>query len=886
MDVKLENEELVPPDEFPFPFEPYSIQKDFMKNLFRSLEEGKLGIFESPTGTGKSQSLICGSLKWLLEHEERQKRLLANQIAKLTISDESTEKASDWIKAQARQLEREHSKRQLQIRLDTINKKEERLQLLKKTVREKKIAERKMDNARLQKVKHANDNKCNDVIEEMDKEKDDYLLEDDAGLQNSGDDDLDELDDDEGPKDVQIIICSRTHSQLSQLVGEIKKSPYHDKVRLVVLSSRNNYCINPSVRRLGSLALINERCCDLQNKKRDKATAVSEDGVKLKKSRQNLSTSGCPFRPSAPILGEEALADIMDMEDVVTRGKAISACPYYASRSAVEDAQVIVVPYNILLHKGTREASGLKLKDNVVIIDEAHNLLDTIQHIHSAELTSNVLDRAHRQLVSYRDKYKTRFTASNILNLNQIIFVVNRLMQLIKFDPKNDKEDTKVMVMDDFLLNASIDNLNMYNLLNFCKLSKLTQKLQGFVQNHDFSKEKVNDAAKDESKTSGLQSFLKQIEASANKKKNSNPEPETPSKAEQPDGKPSDGLASNAMPAVVSFLECLTNPSEDGRLIVTRGTSSQPGCIKFLLLNPASHFVDVVREARSVVVAGGTMKPIAEFRDQLFAGAGANKDRILHFSCGHVVSPDRILPIVLTSGPTKQTFDFSFGSRDSSDMLNELGRVLVNLSNIVPAGIVCFLTSYSYEKTVINHLEKTGVLEKIAVKKKIFREPKESNQVEKVLQDYAKTIKSASSGVSNSKLNGALLFSVVGGKLSEGLNFSDDLGRCVILFGLPYPNIKSAQLQEKMSYLSAVYGNKEGEEHYENLCMKAVNQTIGRAIRHMGDYATIWLVDKRFARPAIQAQLPEWIQTSLVTESLFGPAVGATARFFAKRKKS
>lgn len=56
----------------------------------------------------------------------------------------------------------------------------------------------------------------------------------------------------------QIIICSRTHSQLSQLVGEVSRSPYND-VRLTPLASRQSYCVNAAVRKLNSLTLINEK---------------------------------------------------------------------------------------------------------------------------------------------------------------------------------------------------------------------------------------------------------------------------------------------------------------------------------------------------------------------------------------------------------------------------------------------------------------------------------------------------------------------------------------------------------------------------------------------------------------------------------------------------
>lgn len=40
--------------EFPgFPYEPYSIQLDFMKALYQSLNKGGVAMLESPTGTYK-----------------------------------------------------------------------------------------------------------------------------------------------------------------------------------------------------------------------------------------------------------------------------------------------------------------------------------------------------------------------------------------------------------------------------------------------------------------------------------------------------------------------------------------------------------------------------------------------------------------------------------------------------------------------------------------------------------------------------------------------------------------------------------------------------------------------------------------------------------------
>jgi hypothetical protein len=45
--------------------QPYAVQTGFMRALYLTLEAGGVGLFESPTGTGKTLSLICSALQWL-----------------------------------------------------------------------------------------------------------------------------------------------------------------------------------------------------------------------------------------------------------------------------------------------------------------------------------------------------------------------------------------------------------------------------------------------------------------------------------------------------------------------------------------------------------------------------------------------------------------------------------------------------------------------------------------------------------------------------------------------------------------------------------------------------------------------------------------------------
>lgn len=209
-----------------------------MRRLYSCLEGSNLGIFESPTGTGKSLSIICGALKWLVDTENHTKESLLSQIAELDEKlKEITEKnAGNWFTEQTEQILLNKEKRELMTKLEALERRTEKRKKYKEKVKQGHIAKKK--HKFKSKPAKGRDNETNDsteTIDLLDKVDEDLLIED---LQLDSDGSDEEGTEDESAKYTQIFFCSRTHSQLSQFVGEMKRTPYSEDVSLIPIASR------------------------------------------------------------------------------------------------------------------------------------------------------------------------------------------------------------------------------------------------------------------------------------------------------------------------------------------------------------------------------------------------------------------------------------------------------------------------------------------------------------------------------------------------------------------------------------------------------------------------------------------------------------------------
>ena len=233
-----------------FPHTAYPCQLNFMQNVLRALKNKENALLESPTGTGKTLSLLCAALAW--RTAEMGRRQLMEQT--------SISKASNYDMI----MERKPANSNDSSAFKSINS-------------------ASGSTARLQASLNESLNYAKPAENEVISDYSEYI------------------------KPPLIIYASRTHSQLSQVIGELRRTTYRPKIAIV--GSRDQMCIHPNVRELTSSSAQSAVCTRLTRKKTCEFNLRVPEAInhlKRKEKEQEAAFSeGCCDQM------------IMDMEDLV-----------------------------------------------------------------------------------------------------------------------------------------------------------------------------------------------------------------------------------------------------------------------------------------------------------------------------------------------------------------------------------------------------------------------------------------------------------------------------------------------------------------------------------------------------------------------------------------
>lgn len=315
---------------------------------------------------------------------------------------------------------------------------------------------------------------------------------------------------------------------------------------------------------------------------------VSQKGAKRQKITQKISKCSFYSKEKFENLKNEIISEIHDIEDLVKLGSEMKICPYFSSKESIDDAHVVLLPYQMLLNNKIRQQFNINLKDNIVIIDEAHNLLDTLTEMHSAMINLNQLEICLKQLKSYLDKYINRMKGSNIVQFNKLIFIIERLRKLLEKWSENTTVPYRMLTTIDLMYEGEFPNFNILEILKFCNDTRLPDKVHGFARNYKPPNDK---------KESSRSMLLKNLENSGKiKNKKKVEEVKEIEKLDEVETIPS------VIRPILRFLECLTDCSEAGGILFccNEKNNIKTFNMKFMLLKPDENFKDILENSRSV----------------------------------------------------------------------------------------------------------------------------------------------------------------------------------------------------------------------------------------------------------------------------------------------
>ena len=759
-------------------------------------------------------------------------------------------------------------------------------------------------------------------------------------------------------------------------------------LRMTVLGSREQYCVHKTVSKSSS--------------KNDDCTAQVRAG-------------SCPHYPIANNLKGD-LPVVWDIEEAVARSKAKKlrgGCPYYASKSALEFADIVLCPYSYLVDPAVRNSMSLDVKGAVVILDEAHNIEDVARE--SASLSLSYLDLEDTlhalQVIGSKDGYSAVAPA-----VMQPLDAMSAWMR--KQCAEMGLGDTAPVSARDMAAASSrgqvVRSARVVPSQKGGRGPKLPERVLSnpmslTVAERDWS---MSAAVLDSWCDSADALLSKLREDTATEGGGAQGSSDAPGATAGSSKAPSVDADLMALQGKVrSALEMLNHTMAfwlraqegryrgDFRVAVTaeqavdaHGAVCVQGVLHIWCLRASCTMADLAQDAHSIVLTSGTLSPLASFASELGVPFPVRLEAAHVIQIGQqlfsAVLPhavQRCKPRGSAGGGAEEWATGTglkavYATTQTSGYKDGLGISLCSIAESIPGGMLVFFPSYSLLDACVARWQETDCLQQLQALKPVHSEPRgregkeefegmlssyrtavvkwtphrftaayskglpqgsSDNDVNAVLMargepkdDTPKKARGgrhqqqaslkrgwagarggrggrgggrfgfARKGVQpadgSSRSNGACMLAVCRGKVSEGIDFSDEFARCVVLVGLPYPAFKDPQVTAKRHYQSALAQSERrhalagtagtapagtvlsGEDWYAQQAFRALNQALGRCIRHRNDYGAVILADPRYNERRTLDGVSRWLRAGVQTGLKGGDFMQNLGRFVAE----
>ena len=509
-------------------------------------------------------------------------------------------------------------------------------------------------------------------------------------------------------------------------------------------------------------------------------------------------------------LEEFILEEPRHVDRVIKEGRARRICAWATARSSVRDAHILVCDYNHVFIEGVMVNSlpimGVSLENTILIVDEAHNLPDRIRSGLERRVTKDVFQRALDDINEHKENLENtakQLELSDSKSLDEAILLEKQVRALKDDSGLNNWFEGKKTEIE----SSQRDDLRVETSEFLDAIASAIDGVEG----------------------DGLEDGISRIRR-MNRRLLSVVIDED------------DSIEEDEQNDCIRLAEILD--------ICIRYRDSRALALVFDILNDdiprvTSHLLDpsvvgrpIFEQCAGSILMSGTLFPPNMYSDIL--GIPEEKSTCKEYESGF---PPENRPILIASDVTSK-----FTERDAS--YSSIRDHIQSVLEKTKGNVAVFAPSYAMLDRICEDVYTFGKVDGIE------RRRMSKKEVERTI---ARLYEMRAMG------RESVLFGVLSGKLSEGIDYSENILSAVVCVGLPLPP-PSARQDALLEYYTRRFGRSKAWK-YASLqpAVNSVLQALGRPIRNSEDKAIVVLLEKRFLERRVGDCMPKSMHTRQTT---------------------